>query len=46
MENILWNLFMNTGDIRYYLQYKGIEDSMDEECVEQGHYEMKEVILR
>jgi hypothetical protein len=46
MENILWNLFMNTGDIRYYLQYKGMNDILKEECVQQGHYEIKEAILR
>ncbi|MFT9497138.1 YqzL family protein [Anaerosolibacter sp.] len=46
MENILWKLFMNTGDIRYYLQYKGIEDSVEKEYLEQSHYEVKEAILR
>lgn len=46
MENILWDLFMNTGDIRYYLQYKGMKEILKEEYIEQGHYEIKEAILR
>ncbi len=46
MENILWNLFMNTGDIRYYLQYKGMNEVLKDEWVQQGQYEIKEAVLR
>jgi hypothetical protein len=46
MENILWSLFMSTGDVRYYLQYKGIEGSSKEPCLEENAYEVKEAILR
>ncbi|WP_157064938.1 YqzL family protein [Thermotalea metallivorans] len=46
MENILWNLFMNTGNIHFYLQYKRIQRNRGDQKCTQEEYERKEAILR
>lgn len=45
LEKILWNLFINTGDLNIYLDYKDIEKTMEKRKNKKDRKITKEVFL-